>query len=215
MHSRRPRRAAAAAVAVSIAALAAASAQAFSPPKGTPDLSKMTLQTSDLGPGAKPIVSQYFDPGSGLQLRAEYNRDWSAVSTTGGVKLQQVQTQITLATSPMWAQTVFGQLASIYGASSGHVDLIGNVDTGNGSTATVKDAHFSKLRSIGVGQQSFYESATIATKGSTIVAGFAWVRVGAGMAFIVVAAPKSLADSVPIALAKAVAAHMTTVLGAK
>jgi hypothetical protein len=39
------------------------------------------------------------------------------------------------------------------------------------------------------------------------------------MAFLVVAAPKSLSDSVPIALAlalaKTVAAHMATVLGAK
>jgi hypothetical protein len=208
-----PRRAAAAAIV--IAALAAASAKAFTPPKGTPDLSKMTLQTTDLAPGAKLLVSQYFDPGSGVQLRAEYNRDWGAASTTGGVKLQQVQTQITLATSTKWAQTVFGQLQPIYGASSGHLDLIGNVDTGNGTTATINDAHFSKLRSIGVGQQAFYESATIKTKGTTLVAGFAWVRVDAGIAFIVVAAPKQLADSVTIALAKTVAAHMTSVLGAK
>jgi hypothetical protein len=213
MNRRTPRHASI--LALVLAALAAASAEAYSPPKGTPDLSKMTLQASDLAPGAKPLVSQYFDPGSGGQLRAEYDRDWGAASTTGGVKLQQVQTQITLATSTKWAQAIYGQVPGIFNASSGHLDLIGNVDTGNGSSATVKDARFGKLRSIGVGQQSFYESATITTKGSTLVAGFAWIRVGPAMAFIVVAAPKQLADSVTIALAKTIAARMASGLGTK
>lgn len=213
MNRRTRRRAAAAAMAT--AALAATTAQAYTPPKGIPDLAKMTLQPSDLAPHATLLVSNYFDPGSGLHLRAEYNRDWGAASTTGGVKLQQLQTQITLASSATWAQTVLGQLPGIYGASGGRADLVANVDAGNESSATLKDARFSKLQRIGVGQESFYESATIATKGSTLVAGFAWIRVGAGMAFLVVVAPKPpLADSVTITLAKTLAAHMTSVLGA-
>jgi hypothetical protein len=208
---RMPRRAAAAAVAV--AALAATNAPAYTPPKGIPDLSKMTLQASDLAPGATPLISSYFDPGSGLQLRAEYDRDWGAVSTAGHVKLQQLQTVMTLATSTKWIQAIFGQIPSIYGTSVGRADLIADVDSVNGSSATSKDARFSKLRSIGLGQQSLYESATIAVKGSTLVAGFAWIRVDTAMAFITVVAPKPLADSVTIALAKTVAAHMTSVLG--
>lgn len=212
MNRRTPRRAAAAAM--TIAALGATTAQAYTPPKGIPDLAKMTLQPSDLAPGATLLVSSYFDAGTGLHLRAEYNRDWGAASTAGGVKLQQLQTQITLATSTTWAQTVFDQVASIYGSSGGREDLIANVDAGNGSSATLKDARFSKLGSIGVGQQSFYESATIATKGSTLIAGFAWIRVGGGMAVLMVVAPRPpLADSVTIALAKTLAAHMTSVLG--
>ncbi len=209
-----PRRAAAAAMA--FASIAAANGLADTPPKGTPDLSKMTLQASDLGPGATPLVSNYFDPGPGSHVRAEYDRDWGAVSTTGHVKLQQLQTVITLLTSTMWTQAVFGQVASIYGASAGRADLIADVDSGNGSSATIKDSSFSKLRSIGIGQQSLYESATIAAKGSTLVAGFAWIRVNTAMAFILVVAPKPpLADSVTIALAKAVAAHMASVFAAQ
>jgi hypothetical protein len=204
-----------AAAALAICALAAASAQAYSPPKGTPDLAKMTLQPSDLAPGATLLVNTYFDPGGGLHLRAEYYRDWGAASTTGGVKLQQIQTQVTLATSTTWARTIFGQIPSIYGSSGGRGSLIDNIDAGNGSSATLKNAHFAKLRSIGVGQQSMYGSATITDNGSTIAAGFAWVRVDAAIAFLVVVSPKApLADSVTIAIAKTLAAHMTSVLGA-
>lgn len=207
-----PRRAAAATVA--IAALVAASAQAYTPPKGTPDLEKMTLQNSDLAPGATLLVNSYSDPGSGLHLRGEYDRDWAPASTAGGVRLQQVQTTITLATSTKWAQTLLAQIPGIYGASPGQGDLLVNIDAGNGSSATLKDARFSKLRSIGVGQQSVYGSATITTKGSTLVAGFAWIRVDAAIGFLLVVAPRPpLADPVTIALAKTMAAHMISVVG--
>ncbi|HEX2703528.1 MAG TPA: hypothetical protein VHM72_08860 [Solirubrobacteraceae bacterium] len=183
---------------------------------GTPDLAKMTLQPADLGPGATLLVNSYVDPGGGLHLRAEYFRAWGAASTTGGVKLEQLQTQVTLATSTTWAHTVFNQIPGIYGSSGGRGSLITEVDAGNGSSTTLKDARFSKLRSISVGQQSMYVSATIATKGSTLAAGFAWVRVDAATAFLVVVAPKPpLADSVTIAIAKTVAAHMASVLGAQ
>jgi len=198
------------------AALAVSNAIASTPPKGIPDLSKMTLQASDLAPGSTPLVSDYFNPEGSVQVRAEYDRDWGPVSTTGHVKLQQLQTVITLLASTMWAQSVFGQVPSIYGASAGRADLIADIDSDNGSTDTIKDSRFGNLRSIGIGQQSFYESATIAVKGSTLVAGFAWIRVNTAMAFIVVVAPKPpLADSVTIALAKTVAAHMTSVFGAR
>ncbi len=204
----------AATAAIAMAALVAATAQAYAPPRGTPNLAEMTLQPSDLAPGATLLVNGYSDPGgSGLHVRAEFDRDWGAASTTAGVKLQQVQTTITLAASTKWAQAVLGQVPGIYGASAGHEDLMANIDAGNGSSATIKDARFSKLRSIGVGQQSVYGSATIATKGSTLIADFAWVRVDAGIAFVLVVAPKPLADSVTIALARTLAAHMTSVLG--
>jgi hypothetical protein len=204
----------AAAAAVAICAIAAASAQAYSPPKGTPDLAKMTVQPSDLAPGATLLVNGYFDPGSGFHERAEYDRDWGAASTTGGVKLQQLQTEVTLATSTSWAHTIFGQIPGIYGSSGGRSSLIDNIDAGNGSSATLGDARFAKLRSIGVGQQALYGSATITTKGSTLAVGFAWVRVDAAIALLVVVVPKApLADSVTITIAKRVAAHMTSVLG--
>jgi hypothetical protein len=212
-----PRRTAAVAMAFAvIAAAAAANAVAYTPPKGIPDLSRMTLQASDLGRGATPLVSEYFDPAGNQQVLAEYDRDWGAVSTTGNVKLQQLQTVITLLASTKWSQTVFGQLSSVYGGSAGRTTLIADVDSANGSSASIKDSRFSNLRSIGIGQESLYESATIAFKGSTLVAGFAWVRVNTAMAFLVVVAPKPpLADAVTIALAKAVAAHMTSVFAAR
>lgn len=198
------------------AALAAADAMAYTPPKGIPDLSKMTLQPADLAAGATPLVSEYFDPGGIQGVRAEYDRDWGAVNTTGHVALGELQTVITLLTSTKSAQSVFGQLPSIYGTTAGRADLIADVDSGNGSSATAKDSRFSKLRPFAVGQQSLFESATITVKGSTLIAGFAWVRVNTAMAFILAVAPKPpLADSVTIALAKTVAAHMSAVLGSR
>jgi hypothetical protein len=208
------RRTLALAAAFATAALVATSAEAYTPPKGTPDLAKMTLQPSDLAPGSTLLLGDYFDPGAGVHLRAEYNRDWGAASTTTGVKLAQIQTQITLASSTSWAQTLFAQLPDIDGTNAGRASLIADVDSGNGSSATLKNARFSKPRSIGAGQQSLYQSATITQRGSTLVAGFAWVRVDASVAFLVVVAPKPpLADAVTIALAKTVAAHMKSVPG--
>lgn len=215
----RPRhRLAALSAAIVALAFAVASAQAFSPPAGTPDLAKMTLQPSDLAPGAQVLVSAYFDPGVGLKLRAEYDRDFGVASTKTGVKFAQIQTTITLANSTSFAKTVFAQLQPLYGANTGRAGLVAQVRpfSGKGSGATLKDATFGKLASIGVGQQSLFESATIRSQGATLVAGFVWIRVDDAVAFLaIVAAKPSLSNAVPIALATAVAAHMKSVLAGK
>ena len=213
--SRAGHRLAAAAAALLALAVAVASAQAFSPPSGTPDLAKMTLQPSDLARGAQVLVSEYFPPGAGLRERAQYDRDFGAASTTSGVKLAQIQTEITLANSTSFAKVVFSQVQGIYGANDGRATLVTSVvpPAGPLSSATLKDAKFSKLAGIGVGQQSLFESATIRSKGATLVAGFVWIRVDAAFAFLtIVAAKPSLANSVPIAIAATVAAHMKSVL---
>ena len=85
--------------------------------------------------------------------------------------------------------------------------------SGPGSGARLKDARFGKLAGIGVGQQSLFESATIRSTESTLVAGFVWIRVDGAVAFLaIVAARPSLANAVPIALATALAAHMKSLL---
>jgi hypothetical protein len=205
------------AAALALAVCTPAAAQAYSPPRGTPDLAKMTLQPSDLARGAMVLVSGYFDPGSGLNLRAQYNRDFGAAATTAGVKFAQVQTSITLADSTAYAKTVFAQLPSIYGAQAGRATLAQEVipALGKGSDATPNDARFGKLRSAGLGQQSLLESATITAKDATIAADFVWLRVDGVLASLaIVAAQPPLTDLVAIGLARTVAAHITSVLTA-
>ena len=209
--------AAAALAALAALALAVATAQAYAPPRGTPDLSKMTLQPGDLAHGAQVLVSQYFPPGSGLQLQAQYNRDFGSAATSAGVRFTQIQTSITLAKTPAVAKIVFAQLPSIYGTQSGRAILATEVApiTGKGAGTTPKDARFGKPRAIGIGQQSLFEPATFVVNGAPIAADFAWLRIDgviANLAFV--AAGPKLSDAVAIALTRTVAAHISAVLAA-
>lgn len=190
------------------------SAQGITLPPRTPDLAKMALASSDLRPGATVVFSGYSTPGSGLHLRAEYNRDFGASVTRGGVKLGQIQIAITLADTTSWARELFAQLPSIFATRSGHVTLALEVmPVGDGDVAAAEGAHFSPLRSAGIGQQSLFESATIAVRGTTLVAGFVFLRIDGVLASLAIAAPThSLADSVAIGLARTVAARISSVL---
>ncbi len=198
-------------------ALAVATAQAYSPPRGTPDLSRMTLQPADLARGAQIIDGGYFPPGSGLGLQAQYTRYFGSAATSSGVRFSQIQTSIELAKTPAFAKVIFGQLPSIFGAQSGRAILATQVEPlyGKGAGATPKDPSFGKLRAIGAGQQSLMETGTFVVNGATVAADFAWVRVDGVIADLTfVAAGPKLADSVAIALTRTVAAHISAVLGA-
>jgi len=206
-----------AAAALALAVWAAAAAQAYSPPRGTPDLARMTLQPSDLARGATVLFSGYLDPGTGLNLRTQYDRDFGAAATTAGVKLAQIQIYLTLADSTAYAKTLFAQLTSLYSSESGHAILALEVVpvSVNGFHPTPNNARFGKLRSAGIGQQSLLESGTITTKSATIVADFVSLRVDGVLASLaIVAAQPPLADAVAIGLARTVAAHITSVLAA-
>jgi len=215
------RRVARAIVVPAVAALAlavfTAAAEAYSPPRGTPDLAKMSLQPSDLARGATLLFSGYLDPGSGLNLRAQYDRDFGAAATTAGVKLAQIQIYLTLANSTAYAKTLFAQLSPLYSSESGRATLALEVIpvSVQGFHPTSGNTRFGELRSAGIGQQSLIESGTITTKDATIAADFVSLRVDGVIASLaVVAAQPPLADSVAIGLARTVAAHITSVLAA-
>lgn len=206
---------AAAGATLRLAALAVGTAYANTPPAGSIDLSKMTLAPTDLAPGAVVLGSTYDSPGSGLHLRSQYDRYFGACSTTGHVQLAQVQTSITLADSTAYAKALFAQVPSLYGGQAGRAILAQEIipSTGKGSDATPKDAHFDKPRSIGVGQQSWFDSATIVTKDAKLAADFVFLQVDDVTASLAILAVKpSLADSVAVGLARTVAAHITSVL---
>jgi hypothetical protein len=217
MRRGRHRRAAAAGLAALTLVLAVATAQAYAPPHGTPDLSKMTLQPGDLARGAQVLVSEYFAPVSGLNLAAQYNRDFGSCATSAGVRFTQIQTSISLAKTPASAKLIFAQLPSVYGTQSGRAILVQEVVpiVGKGAGATPKNITYGKPRSIGVGQQSVFEPTTFVVAGTTVAADFVWVRVDGVFATLAFAAagPK-LADAVAIGLTRTIAAHISAVLGA-
>ena len=55
---------------------------AVKPPAGTPDLGAMTVQPSDLAPGAHATVNRYTKPPGGFT--AAYDRNFSLVRSAGG-----------------------------------------------------------------------------------------------------------------------------------
>ncbi len=210
-----------AAAALALAALAAdASAKPYIPPPGTPDLAKMTLQPSDLAPGAKPWSDGYVAPPAGTNLRALYDRRFRVETTKGGVKLTDIETDINYAGSTASAEAFFAREAQATGTARVRTDLLFDLWSGPADTNptppplfTLKDADFGKPHGIGIGEQSQLESVSVATKPTTIVADQLIWRIGDVVATVVVAASPDLANSVSIALARTMAAHITAVLG--
>jgi hypothetical protein len=217
--NRHPRRLAAAAATIALAALAVSisAAAAYTPPRGTPDLAKMTLQASDFAPGAKP-EGFYETPQPDINERAAYVTQIERATSTAGVKLVGIISGVELYASTASAQARFETVKALYGSPAGRKSLFtGSVPlSGKGSKATLKDARFGQLAGIGVGQDSLFESMTVAVGNWTQVADFVWLRIDAVVTgFTIIAVSRSLARSVPAGLAGAVAAHITAVLGAK
>ena len=81
IHARRALAAAAAASALACA-VGVAVAQAVAPPAGTPDLASMTVQSSDLAPGAELGTDAYARPHG--KFTAEYDRNYSLAQAAAG-----------------------------------------------------------------------------------------------------------------------------------
>jgi hypothetical protein len=221
LRNRRLRRLAASAAALTLAASAAATAKPYTPPPGTPDLAKMTLRRSDLAPGPKPWSDSYEPPPAGTNLRAIYDRRFRAETTKGGVKLTDIETDINYARTTTSAEAFFARDAQLTATARVRTDLLFDLWTGPADTDptpppqfTLKDANFGKLHSIGIGEQSQFESVSVRTKPTTIVADQLIWRIDDMVVIMVVAARPDLADSVSIGLARTMAAHITAVLDA-
>jgi len=212
-----PRRLSAAAVAAvtALAALAAASATAYAPPKDTPDLAKMVPQPSDFAPGAKPTSDGYYQAPQEPGERALYLDVIRGVTMRGGVKPEAINTGLELFETTAAAQAEFTRLQRVNASHTGRMLLFEFwvPSPGKGSNTPFGDAHFATHASIGVGQQSSLVSISVATADLTFFADVVLVRVGAVVAQLNMAAAKpNLTASVATALARTVAAHITSVL---
>ncbi|MGA2008272.1 MAG: hypothetical protein ABSH27_12030 [Solirubrobacteraceae bacterium] len=108
--------------ALALAAVAVAAAQAYTPPKGAPDLAKMTLQPSDFAASGK--VSGYYQPVvAGSHERAEYLGAFLSPTTSGGVKLESIVTSVQLFDTTAFATAAFAQTQREDGSAVGRMIL--------------------------------------------------------------------------------------------
>jgi hypothetical protein len=216
MNRSRPRLLAAAAVAtIAGGFLTVAIAQAVTPPAGTPDLSQMVLASSDLAPGAKTVVSRYVAPGA--NTTAEYERSFTAATTTAGVKLNQLTASVLLASSTSSAAGLYGDLHLVYSSALGRKLLVAAIVKASGKVSGVsaKDVHFAKQESAGVGAQSLNQPILIRLKGKALSADFVVFRIGDVLGSVtVVALHAGLPRAAASGLAVTEGAHITAVLAA-
>ena len=205
----------AAVAAIAAGGLSIAVAQAVTPPAGTPDLSLMTLQPADLAPGATVTRSRYVKPSN--HVIAEYDRAFGPAATTDGGKLAGVVPGVLLVDSTAEAKRLYKELRLVYTSKLGHAILAAGIVKSAGKLAGVKlkNVHFAKPTSAGVGGQSLLQPISIHVKRRTVAADFVILRSDAVLAIVTVIVLRPHLDpSVVDGLAGTVAAHITTVLAA-
>jgi len=188
-------------------------ALAVTPPAGTPDLSKMVIQASDLAPGAKILNDGYTAPASGVV--ADYSRAWRPATTAGGVRLVVASTAILLFSSTANAGTVFAGEKRIF-KSKAERPLVARLialSAGHSGLKT-KNIDFGRIHSFAIGNGAFELPVTLHLKGSHAAIGIFIVNVDDVVADVLVASGgRGAAAKGGQELTTDVAAHVTTVLG--
>lgn len=193
--------------------LAIAVAQAVTPPRHAPSLAAMTLAVSDFAPGARVSSSGYVHPPS--MAAADYNRIFTAVNTTAGVRLAGVSTALVLADTRAYARTLFDAARAVYGTRLGHGLLAAAIlrSDRNLAPVTLKDFSFGEARADGAGEQSLIEPIELRDRGHAVSADVVVLRVGRVAGSVtVVALRRALPPSVATALADTIAVRITMVL---
>ena len=206
------RPAAAAALALAVLATAAAAATA---PTSQAALSRMTLQRSDLAPGAA-VTTSYGGGGNGFP--PSLDRAFGAATTKAGFKLEGIVTEIEATPTGHAALGYLKTRRSIYGGTLGPTYLGADLAAGVGRMEALIPTriHFGKLHAIAAGRQGWLVAATFSAAGATFaVDELDLVVAGVNASLTVVAAGPSLPESVSLALARTVAAHIASVLGSK
>jgi hypothetical protein len=198
--------------AVVFAALAggAAIAGAVVPPAGTANLAAMALRPSDLAPGAVRRGS-YIKPATGAI--AEYEVRFGAVATTAGAHLTAVVNAVVLVHSAAFADKEIKAVRTEFNSKLVRKLIVVAVAKQAGiKGVTGKHLTFGKLRSIGVGRESLLVPLFVRAAGRTTTTDLVFFAAGTVVSDLVLAGEGRLAAAVPIELATAVAAHITTVL---
>lgn len=201
-------------LAVAICATLVTAALAVAPPAGTPDLGRMTIQASDLAPGAQIVKDGYTSPPAGVV--AGYSRDWRPATTAGGVRLAVASTAILLLPSAANAGTVLAGEKRIFKTKADR-PLVARLIALNAGHSGVKakDIGFGRLRTIAIGNAAFVLPLTLHFRGSHVAIDLFVVNVNDVVAEVVVlAGGRSAAAKGGRELTADVAAHVTAVLAA-
>ncbi|HEY7966790.1 MAG TPA: hypothetical protein VID68_07165 [Solirubrobacteraceae bacterium] len=146
-------------LAAAICATVTTTALAVAPPAGTPDLSQMTIQASNLRPGAKIGTQGYGTPPAGIV--ADYSRDWTAAVTSSGVRLQLAGTSILLLPTPANAATVLAGERRIFGSKADRPLVARLFTQGAHSKIKPKDISFGRVRGVTIGDGAFLLPLTV------------------------------------------------------
>ena len=191
-----------------------ASAAALAPPAGTPDLSQMTIQPSDLAAGAKIGVDAYAKPPA--NFAAEYDRTFTVAATKAGVRMFGLDTQVLLANTPAVAVGFFTLERGIYRSKLGRRLLSKALESDTGKNGVkLTQVHFEKFRALALGSQAFVQAVLLKIKNVKAAADFVVLRDGSvvtTLTVVLVQPKRTLA--VATELGKDFVTHITAVLAA-
>ena len=191
----------------------AAAAFAVTPPSGTPNLARMTVQSADLQPGSVITIDAYQTPPAGFL--AVYERDFRIAQTAPHGTLFALETQVQLASSAAIAQRIVALERIEFGSKAGHKLIESAIvrSAGAGSGLKAKDVHFGAVTRIAPGRGSFDERVTLRLGARTETSEIIEVGDGPVVALLVAVTPGThVPSSLSHTLATDVARHIGAVL---
>ncbi len=148
-----------------VLASAAVATAAVQPPAGTPDLSAMALQPSDLAQGAVVASQQgYVAPVSGFT--AEYDGGFTTASTADGVSYYSIGDYLSIAPTASTVTTFFTAETAFFRSKRGRklLDKVIIAAAGRKAKLKARDIKYGGGGSLGVGTGSFLETIGLKTK---------------------------------------------------
>ena len=186
------------------------------PPPGTPDLSQMVLQPTDVSPAGTVSREGYQTP-SIPAVTASYLR-YFGPSTSGRTPLAAVGSEADLFTDTATATAFVEILKGLEHTRQGQRALLQPFIRGfnlaaGGSVLTFRDVHVLRVHTLSVGDESVVVPATFAVKGVNFSIDVLQVRVDRAFGEIFLGAVGRIRPHDARTLARAVAQHMRSVLG--
>ena len=192
--------------------LAVASAAALSPPSGTPDLSRMTIQSGDLAPGATVATDGYATPPK--NFTAAYARKFATAKTPAGLRLLGLDTQILLGKTTAAATGFFAVERSFLRSKRGHSLLTKVLESSTAHNgAKINKVSYQQFRPLALGSDAFLQPVVLHVKRLRLAADFVVLRDGVVISTVSYVLTDPM-KSMPVAeqLGKDVSDHITAVL---
>jgi hypothetical protein len=201
--------------AAALCAAAVASAAFITPPAGTPDLSTVVLQPSDLGSTSQEFLKGYVTPIVS-SLTAQYSSAYGPVSTTAGVRYDEVTDTVGIGPTTVGSSAALATEAQLLGTRAGHKLIARDFvkSTPKRDHVTTKDVSVSTAVSAGIATSSSVVTITYDVKHKKIHQVI--LAFQDGDAYVGMSITGMLKEAVPqavaIALATSIDAHVKALL---